>query len=413
MVDHHRGILPAVTLAVLLACICPGCAFGPKALERTHGRYNDTVRLVYEEQLLANLVHARYNEAPAALDIASISAQYELSAQAEARPFFIAPNPSNSNVIFKTFTAILPDFVLSGTDRPTLTLTPEDDSEAVKRFLTPIPEDTLIFLTQTGWPVSGILRLWVGRLNGVPNAGPARCAVEDFVRFNRVAELFQIAQDRELLSLHAEDRLTEVGSSVPAAAVTAAAQVDAAKNGLEYQVREGGKSYALLRKQRRLVLQVNPAAAGSAELTELAQLLNLVPGLARYEVLVAAGVPDPLRQPGPPSAEIRVQLRSTAQVFAYLANGVTVPTEHLRCGLAHVAAEEATRGLFEVHVAQGFRPPPCAYVAVKYRGYWYYLDDRDAQSKTTLALMLQLSRLDFGVVSHQSRAPALTLPVGR
>ena len=72
---------------------------------------------------------------------------------------------------------------------------------------------------------------------------------------------------------------------------------------------------------------------------------------------------------------------------------------------------EVTRGLFEVHACKGHKPPKDAYVAIKYRGYWYYLDDRDAQSKATFALMLQLSRLDFG--KPRRGGPLLTLPVGK
>jgi hypothetical protein len=61
---------------------------------------------------------------------------------------------------------------------------------------------------------------------------------------------------------------------------------------------------------------------------------------------------------------------------------------------------------------KGHKPPATAYVAVKSRGYWYYIDDRDQASKATLALVLQLSRLDFGD-QKKSAGPILTLPVGR
>src|SRR5262245_29554438 len=117
----HRSSL--WRLACLLCLPAVGCYFGPKELERSHGRYNEAVRRVDEEQLLLNIVHMRYNEAPARLDVSSIAAQYELNAQAEARPFFVAPNPSNSNVIFRTFTAILPDVQMGATTRPHISLT--------------------------------------------------------------------------------------------------------------------------------------------------------------------------------------------------------------------------------------------------------------------------------------------------
>src|SRR5262245_29587567 len=184
----HAAKLRIAALAAMFPLLhSSGCAFGPKALELTHGRYCEAVRQVRDEELLRNIVHLRYNESPTSLVVASIAAQYELGGTAEARPFFIAPNPSNANVIFKTFTSILPDVSMNGSNRPTLTLDPTDDSDAVRKFLTPITADTLVFLVQSGWPASTIMRLYVQRLNGVPNAigagGPYREAPLDFLRF--------------------------------------------------------------------------------------------------------------------------------------------------------------------------------------------------------------------------------------
>jgi hypothetical protein len=199
--------------------------------------------------------------------------------------------------------------------------------------------------------------------------------------------------------------------------------VEAAKNGLEYLPRGDGKTWVLVKKERRLVMRVTAGAENNPELLELEQLLNLVPGRALYDLVVATGrVADPARHPRAPSAELRVTPRSTAQVYLFLAHGVEVPDEHVSCGLACLPADadgrpfdgrEMTRGLFEVRAHKGgHKPPPSAYVAVQYRGYWYYIDDRDQESKATFALMLRLSRLDF---AHQrvTAGPLLTLPVGR
>src|SRR5262249_52622997 len=196
--------------------------------------------------------------------------------------------------------------------------------------------------------------------------------------------------------------------------VTASALVEAAKEGLEYRPQPDGKTWVLVKRERKLFLHVNPGAEGSPELAELAGLLNLVPGLPRYDLtVVSGGVPDPLLRPSPPSTEIRLVPRSTFQAYFYLANGVEVPPEHLACGLAAEAPDgsQITRGLLEVHVAGGHKPPPGAFVAVKHRGWWYFIDDADQASKATLVLMLALERLDFA--RQRVGAPVLTLPVGR
>jgi hypothetical protein len=415
-----RATLSFLRLVLLLAL--PGCAFGPRALEGSHGKYNEAVRTVNEEQLLRNLVHLRYTESPLNLEITIIANAFELSGQAEGRPFF---SPQASNNIFRSFSTVLPDFLLMGANRPTFTFTPADDAAAIRQFFTPINADTLVLLAQTSWPLSTILRLWVEQMNGVPNAVPAAGSPRDlppeFGRFLRIVELFQIAQDRQLASLRAEERATELSGPLPAESVTAAAAVEAAKNGLEYLPREDGKRWVLVRKERRLVMEVNPGAEGSPELAELVALLHLTPSRRLYELVVQSGrVPDPARVPAAPSAELRLVPRSTSEVLLYLANGVEVPAEHLACGLVRplmdvqgriLEAQEATRGLFEVHACKGHKPPPYAYVEVPYRGYWYYIDDRDLASKETFLLMLKASRMDFKQQLFEK--PVLTLPVAR
>jgi len=417
-------VLPSCGL-VLMGSVS-GCAFGPRMLEKSHGRYQESVRQVDEEQVLRNLVHLRYSESALKVEVASIAAQYELNGSAEARPFFIAPNPSNSNVIFRTFTSIVPDLAVSGANRPTITLVPADDAETIRRYLTPIPPETLAFLSETSWPESVVMRLWVERLNGVPNAvtasGPSRGVISDYQRFLRLTELLQVAQDREMVSIRTEQRDLEVGGPVPAVTITSAAVVEAAKAGMEYRPRDDGLTWSLIKKENKLLFRVNPPAMGAPEVEEMIQTLNLRPGQTTFDIVVAPGnVPDPLLYPHPPSSELRVTTRSTNQVFYYLSNGVEVPCEHLESGLVKPTVDadgqpidprELTRGLFEVHACKGHKPPPMAYVAIKSRGYWYYIDDRDQASKSTLALVLSLSRLDFGS-GVKSAGPLLTLPVGR
>ena len=310
-------------------------------------------------------------------------------------------------------------------NRPTITLIPSDSGDAVQKFLTPISAETLLFLAETSWPVSTVMRLWVERLNGVPNAasasGPQRDQIPDFERFRRVADLFQLVRNLRLGDVEPDERLVEVSGPLPSSAVTSSSAVEAAKNGLEYRPRGDGRYWSLVRKERHLVLVVNPAALGHPILEEIADLLNLEPRRPRYELVVDSRIiPDPQQWPSPPSDELHTSLRSSAQVHFYLANGVEVPAEHLAEGLVWLPTgpdgrpfdgRAITADLFTVHACRGHKPPATAFVAIKYRDYWYYIDDRDQPSKATFALLLALSRLDFG--RQSPGAPFLTLPVGR
>jgi len=399
--------------------LASGCAFGPKAIERTHGRYAAAVQQVEEEQFLKNVVRLRYMEAPRNLDVSSIAAQYELSAGAEARPFFSTESTSD---LFRSFSTVLPFTSFTGSNRPTVSFDPLDDASTIRQFLTPISADTLIFLTQSGWPVSSLLRIWTDRLNGVPNwvhaSGPPREMPTDFARFLRATELLQAAQDREMVSIKTEDRMTELSDPLPADAVNGAAAAQAAKDGFEYRHKDANH-WVLVKRAPRLVFDVNPAGRNAPELIELSSLLNLKPNVDRYDLVVASGVTDPAKNTSAPAAALRLTPRSTAQALFFLANGVEVPPEHIACGLVRLPPDaasplEATAGVFRVHSCPGNRHerPEYAYVAVWYRNHWYYIDDRDQQSKATMLLMLQLRRLDFQR-QKVGNVPALTLPVGR
>jgi hypothetical protein len=74
--------------------------------------------------------------------------------------------------------------------------------------------------------------------------------------------------------------------------------------------------------------------------------------------------------------------------------------------------QQVTAGLFTVHYARQDCRPEHAQVAAKYRGYWFYIDNRDNDSKITFALIMVIrTRLNF--VGSKKEGPVLTLPVSR
>ena len=58
--------------------------------------------------------------------------------------------------------------------------------------------------------------------------------------------------------------------------------------------------------------------------------------------------------------------------------------------------------------------PGSAFVAAKYRGGWYYIDDRDRESKRVFNLLYDLYNLQVapGASGAGQGAPVLTVPVG-
>jgi hypothetical protein len=65
-----------------------------------------------------------------------------------------------------------------------------------------------------------------------------------------------------------------------------------------------------------------------------------------------------------------------------------------------------------LHVHESSVPPKEAFVAVRHRGKWFYIDDREVMSKRSFTMAVELMNLEISGDSSKSTAPILTIPVG-
>ncbi len=114
---------------------------------------------------------------------------------------------------------------------------------------------------------------------------------------------------------------------------------------------------------------------------------------------------------------LQIEPRSLMGAMYYLSHAICVPLEHQRAGLVVITKDQfgcpfdwscVTGDLFCVKSSK--HKPDCAAVAVKYRGYWFYIDDRHHSSKATFGLLMQLFELRAS--GGAAQGPVLTLPVG-
>jgi hypothetical protein len=411
--------LPLLWFGLLAACVANGCSFGAKMIETSVRPYNDAVTRVSEEQLLLNVVRLRYNDNPTRLDVSSIAAQYELDASAEARPFFQAPNPAGS--VFETFTRILPDVLGTAANRPTISLTPLDDPETIRGLFTPATLDGIVFLAETSYPLSTVFQLFVEYMNHLPNApvasGPPRGIVPEFRDFKRAAGILQQLKDAGDLQFVREEKIVPMGSALGEESVSAASLVEAAKSGFEYQ-QQPDKRWSLVKKDRKLVLHLRKEAVTRPDVVELANSLHLRPGRDRYDVTVGSRESLAGLEAASKLEAVNIYPRSVIQACYYVSHGIEVPAEHYACGVVRPVTlpdgqvfdwQELFQGLFTVHAVKQFRRPDCAFVAVKYRDYWFYIDDRDVDTKATFSLLLTMTRINL--LGTRKGGPTLTLPV--
>jgi len=415
-----RSSVHSILLLVILSGAGLGCALGPKAVESSRLRYNEAVKSTTEEQLLLNIVRLRYIDSPSSLSVTTIADQQEVVAALRAMPFFTAAAAGNAFGGYRG--SVLPQAELSGASRPTLSYTPLDDQEFTRRLFTPITLEGAVYLAKTTWPISTVFRLYLENLNWVSNAetgsGPTPRDVPEYVDFLSGISALQRLQDRKLIALVTEERDEKVTDAVPSGPGTPGAAVEAAKAGLDYRKDSTG-AWAIYRKKPQPVLRVGELVGNDPDWLAFCRAFQLDPAKRKYDL--TAEKLDPFLA-GAPAAGVDVldlETRSLLQVLFFVSQGVEVPPAHASGGIAPLTGmdsgqvfdwQQVLGGLFRVCWADGKKRPPDAHVAIRYQGYWFYIDKRDRDTMATFNLLVEVSRLELG--AKTGTAPILTLPLG-
>jgi hypothetical protein len=131
-------------------------------------------------------------------------------------------------------------------------------------------------------------------------------------------------------------------------------------------------------------------------------LLNLENGISEFEIAYGL-VPKT-------NHEVAMLSRSMLEIMLQLGLGIDIPSEHTKDGRVLTGAwktgDVAVRPL--VHIRSGLQRPDDTYAAVPYKGYWYWIDDKDVASKRTFTfLMILFSLAETG---QPSASPVVTVP---
>ncbi|HZZ91568.1 MAG TPA: hypothetical protein VFE23_03345 [Usitatibacter sp.] len=408
----RRGAAAALLGAAALA----GCAsIGPDALQQTRLQYNEAVKTTTEEQLLLNIVRLRYGDTPSSLAVSSIAAQFERTQNLQLSPFFTSAG-ADSN---RSFTAILPQAGVAAADRPTMSLTPLDDQEFTRKLFTPMTLDGIIYLAKTTWPISTVFRLYLENLNWVSNAqtasGPTPRQPPEVDDFLRGITALQSLQDRSRIVFTQEPRDEIAGGPLPASSVSARDVLEAAKNGFEYRQDAKAGTWTLVKKTSAPVMLVDPSTGFSPDMQVFVDAFHLQPGLGKYDITQEGTNPfeTASRRTG-----LDLETRSLLQALYYVSHGIDIPPEHAAREALTITRTESggaydwqrvMGGLFHVRWAAGEARPAGAQVAVRYHGYWFYIDAADQDTKSTFSLLMELSRLELA--GKPGPGPVLTLPV--
>lgn len=342
-----------------------GCrSFGPNELTGTHSLYNQAIVTSLDRQLLQNLVRLRYRDNPYFLEVGSVTASLKLEASVGSDSALNTGPGGN---------LLMPNANVAYSSGPTISYTPLQGEDFLRNVLTPISIESLWVLINSGWSAKRVFGVAVERINNLENAptasGPTPSAApQNQAGFLRLLELLERKRKAGIIQSRIDSETQE------------------------------------------LLIQFNNNAV-EAEVEELKDLLNLDQDLRTFKVN------GDFFQHNPDTISIRT--RSIMSILFYLSQNIEVPLADQEKGLVtrttilgggtYDWGQTAAGSQFQVFVADN--EPKEAFLAIPYRGHWFYIDDSDLDSKSSFLLLSQLFNLQAGSINRPG--PTLTIPVTR
>lgn len=347
------------TVAMMLVFILlAGCAgIGPGTVDRDRFDYVNAISNSWKKQMLLNLVKTRYADAPVFMDVTSIISQYAIEGQI------------NLGGTFRGDSILGDSQTLGGsgkyTDRPTITYSPLMGEKFTRSLMTPIPISAFLAMIQAGYPVDYMFRICVQTINGIDNRfggeRMGRTAHPDFYRL--VGAMRRIQQ----------------------------------KGGLGMRVKH-------LEKKKTTVMFFRREYSDeiAEDINTVWQILGLDTEVKEYRVVYGVYPID--------NKEIAILTRSLLQIVIDLASYTDVPAKDVlerRVG-AEVYDDKESGVPPLIRIRNGASPPDDAFVSVKYRNNWFWIEDTDLESKRTFTfLMILFSLTETGT---KTGTPIVTVP---
>jgi hypothetical protein len=356
-IEMKRRRWASVFLAVALA----SCThLGPQTVPADRFNYSTAIADSWKQQTLLNIVKMRYLDMPVFVDVASIVSGYSMETTGSVGGQVSAASAgAGDNLVLGAAGKF--------TDRPTITYVPLTGEKFMRGLITPVDPKNIFFLLQSGYAADFVLALTVESINGVRNrstaAGASREADPEFIQ---VLNLLRDVQRAGAIGMRVEE--------------------DQAKS-----------KTAILFFRRDDV----PADIVEKE-AEIWRLLGLPADQTTFTLKYspARGAPH----------ELTVNSRSMLQIMQAFASYIDAPAEHVaeQSATPPIVAPAVPDGVTGVRIHSGKDNPGDAFVSVRYRDYWFWIEHGDWQSKRALAaVMFFFTVADTG--GHET-LPLITIP---
>lgn len=313
--------------------------------------------------MLLNMVKMRYGDIPIFIDVASVINQYALEQDISLGV--------ESGIYNRSAASYVGPFAQGGakyTDRPTITYTPLMGERFAKRMMTPISPNVLLHLVQSGYPIDMVLRFAINSINGIQNRfggqAKAHSAGPDFYPLLKLLRKLQDANAIGIFDSKANDKETMV-----------------------------------------IFINSKSEPAVRDEIQEVKKILGLDSQANEFDVVYGSISKS--------DKEISLQPRFMMEIITDLASNIQVPDSHVAAKRVNPTFMENSAGgnspdpLIQIYSSP--KKPEDAFVSIPYHDYWFYIDDKNLQSKRVFSfLMFAFTLTETGIPKEGT--PIVTIP---
>lgn len=312
------------------------------------------------EQQLLNIVRLRYTDSPFFLSVNNVVSQFSFGSDISVNVNNQAPPPA----IIGTGNA-----AFSYSEAPTITYTPLQGEEYITKLLTPINLSVIYMMLRTGWSMNHVLRVTVQRFGKLNNAVLASrtisSVVPEYKEFQKLGLIF--------LDMHHKSNLEFAPDNYEG----------------KFAIKVIFRNYKLLTPKQRTIL-------------------------ARMGVTAQNPYFWMVQVPTKEKGKIYIETRTILGLLNYLSKGVDVPEYDITNHQVRMTYYPdgtvfdwhlVTVGM--VRIRTSATKPDNAYVKIRYRGSWFYVDNSDFDSKETFNLLGMVMGIYQGKI--QSFLPVFTI----
>ncbi|CAK0744858.1 conserved hypothetical protein [Gammaproteobacteria bacterium] len=381
-----------------------GCTtIGPNVLRSDRPEYNRSIQQTEKEELLLNIVRTRYGENIKFLQIASIVSTLSIGGAFSGN--LTVPFGKQSRVDLSGANIANIGGGINYGETPTITYVPIEGQQFATQFLSGIPINTLQVLLQSGWYIDNVMELVIDRMGGLINDS----TTPSFSKFMELMKIFRKIQARgDLQFTWLPQTDTILADKLPSSAVnTRIFNATSASNLLRYYPLSDGK-YKLIQLSLAVVMELH--YANQEEANQVSGLLGGISTRPKDKLvekieLTSAIIPPSDFSNIEPVTQIPINLRSFLDMLYSVMSGVAVPTND-----ASAAFPDDASSIKLMNIQSSESYPTNAFVAIPYRGRWFFIADSDLNSKANLSLLLNILSLQ---TTSAGAAPGLSLSVGK